>query len=418
MREVQALFRADPGGYDALFAPNFLQAVPAAQLDALFKEVFTQYGRCVEATPAPADAGPGMFGPPGPTSGRYALRFERGDLGVADLAVEEMGGHRIAGLWLGPVRPANDSLETVVAEMKALPGACSFRLARLPAQPDGKPVVLAELDPERSLAIGSAFKLYVLAELCRAVAAGERHWEDVTRLEEGDRSLPSGQLQDWPAGSPVTLHTLAGLMISRSDNTATDALLHRLGRERVEAAVKASGHAHPQANAPFLSTLEASRLKYDPAGPGRRERYAKAVAADRRAMLAEPAFTGLDRAKLLPGTERPVAIDAVEWFASAADLCRVMDHLRRLTEAPAAAPGRAILAINPGLPGAMGTWAYAGFKGGSEPGVIQLTFLLRAGKADGGWLALSAGWNNPQAAVDEGRFTNLVGRALRVASER
>ena len=30
----------------------------------------------------------------------------------------------------------------------------------------------------------------------------------------------------WPRGSPVTLHTLAALMISQSDNSATDMLLH------------------------------------------------------------------------------------------------------------------------------------------------------------------------------------------------
>ena len=67
------------------------------------------------------------------------------------------------------------------------------------------------------------------------VEAGRRAWDEVVRLEEAWKSLPSGLLQGWPEGSPLTLHTLAALMISLSDNTATDALIALLGRERLEA---------------------------------------------------------------------------------------------------------------------------------------------------------------------------------------
>jgi hypothetical protein len=55
-----------------------------------------------------------------------------------------------------------------------------------------------------------------------------------------------------------------------------------------------------------------------------------------------------------------------------------------------------------------------GFKGGSEPGVLALTFLLRT-KA-GGWLALSAGWNDPKAPLDELRFQTLISRAVALAA--
>ncbi len=36
------------------------------------------------------------------------------------------------------------------------------------------------------------------------------------------------------------------------------------------------------------------------------------------------------------------------------------------------------LAVNPGMPVDKARWPYVGFKGGSEPGVLQLTWLLRA----------------------------------------
>ena len=72
-----------------------------------------------------------------------------------------------------------------------------------------------------ALGIGSAFKLYVLAELVRAVNDGERQWADVVALDSDVMSGPSGVLQGWPTGTPMTLQTLATLMIYISDNTAT-----------------------------------------------------------------------------------------------------------------------------------------------------------------------------------------------------
>ena len=83
-----------------------------------------------------------------------------------------------------------------------------------------------------------------------------------------------------------------------------------------------------------------------------------------------------------------------------------MDWLRRNADETA----RAILAINPGLPPqTRGAVAYAGFKGGSEPGVANLTYLVRT--RAGAWYAVSVGWNNPAAPVDENRLAGLDARA-------
>jgi hypothetical protein len=106
---------------------------------------------------------------------------------------------------------------------------------------------------------------------------------------------------------------------------------------------------------------------------------------------------------------RPVGIDKAEWYASPADMVRVMDWLRRNGD-PTALD---ILAINPGpartsAPG----FSYIGFKGGSETGVLNATYLLRS--KEGRWLALSVTWNNREAALDEARFLALVGRLVAV----
>ncbi len=48
---------------------------------------------------------------------------------------------------------------------------------------------MAAHEAARPLAIGSTFKLFLLAELSRSIHAGERKWTDVVPLDR--RSLPS-----------------------------------------------------------------------------------------------------------------------------------------------------------------------------------------------------------------------------------
>src|SRR3546814_3183673 len=77
-----------------------------------------------------------------------------------------------------------------------------------------------------------------------------------------------------------------------------------------------------------------------------------------------------------------------------------MDWLRRHTETGPAAEARRILGLNPGIPAdAASHWAYVGYKGGSEPGVLDMTLLLHA--KSGGWYALSGTWNRSEEHTSE-----------------
>ena len=68
----------------------------------------------------------------------------------------------------------------------------------------------------------------------------------------------------------------------------------------------------------------------------------------------------------------PIALD-VEWFASANDLARLMTYIRERAD-PVALE---IMAINPSMPASLRSkWLYVGYKGGSEPGVLNLSWLL------------------------------------------
>src|SRR5439155_8727945 len=113
-----------------------------------------------------------------------------------------------------------------------------------------RPGPLLAAAPDEPLAIGSSFELWVLAELAREVESGKRKLDDVVLLCEDALSHPSGFFYTWSAGAPVTLHTLASLMISQSDNTATDMLVRMLGREPIESVFAEIGHAHAAQNVP------------------------------------------------------------------------------------------------------------------------------------------------------------------------
>jgi hypothetical protein len=287
--------------------------------------------------------------------------------------------------------------------LRELPGQVSFAVARLG---DGAPVLTTSIEPDRALAIGSTFKLFILAELSRQVQAGQRHWSDVVNVDRS--SIGGGTIAGFPRGAPVTLHTLASLMISISDNSATDILLHVAGRENVERMMAAMGVRDPARNRPLLSTLELGMLKAAPAiGLAL---WQQADEATRRQLLANDyAATDASRIDISLFVGNPVRIDTVEWFASAADLVRAMDWLRLHADDSA----RAILGISPGLPQqARAALRYAGFKGGSEPGVANLTYLIQT--RAGAWYAVSVGWNNTAAPVDNNRLAGLAARAIQL----
>lgn len=392
-------FRKTPGDYDKLFAPAFLAQVPPDKLNQIFDYYFTQVGRCTQVKLTAAES---------VVAAKFDLIFEQGYSVPATLAVNAAAPQLIEGMLLGLPVKLTTSLAGFVEELRALPGETNLLVVKL--EQTGLTPIIAH-NAERELALGSAFKLYVLSELVRAVNARERKWADVTTLEAKFTSLPSGMLQTWPVGAPVTLHTLASLMISISDNTAADQLLMTLGRERVERMLAATGHAKPELNAPFLSTLEMFKLKGEPTGQAA-SAYLALDAQGRRAYLANT-VAAIKRADANPFADgRPAYVDKIEWFASAADMCRLMNWLRLQTESDKTA--REILTINPGsgLTIPRDKWQYVGFKGGSEPGVLNMTYLLQSSKGD--WYAFSLGWNNPQAALQNEKLFPLVQRLFQL----
>jgi hypothetical protein len=389
------------GSYDGFFDAGFRAAVPRAQFDALSLQLRQANGP-VGAVRIVALAGP--------DAGTLAVDYGTA-VATVQMAVSPASPHRVTGLRITGVTARAQTLDEIAAAFAALPGSAGFALARLGGV---APELLAGHAADRPLAIGSAFKLVILAELVRATNAGERRWDDMVTLDGA--LLPGGGYTLKPVGTRVTLRELAAQMIAVSDNSATDILLRALGREKVEAMMPVLGIRDPARNRPFLATLEAFKLK-GIGGGALAGRYLALDEAGRRAMLANEVaaapIAAIDSQLFKAG--RPLLIDRVEWFESASDLVRVMDWLRRNTEGARGVEARAILSKNPGLaPQVAGRWQWVGYKGGSEPGVMNMTLLLQA--RDGAWYVLAASWNDSARAVDELRFAGLVGRAAELAA--
>jgi beta-lactamase class A len=374
---------------DRLFSPAFLSQIPAAQITALAEQLRRSYG---------PPTGIASIDAKGPLGGTVLVDFPRATARM-DVALDPAAPHLVAELLIKPPEAKAETPAALLPAFRALPGRVSLAAAPLDV---GPPHFTVEAEPEQALAVGSDFKLFILAELVREVKAGERRWSDVVPLSA--RSLPSGILQTWPAGAPITLHSLASLMISQSDNSAADQLLATLGRDKVERLLPALGVRAPARNRPFLSTREAFLLKGG--DPARLGAWTSADQEGRRAILRALAGADAGTLDIHRFLGNPVAIDRVEWYASAADLVRTLDWIRRSGDRVALD----ILAINPGLPAGAGDYAYLGYKGGSESGVLAMAFLAR--RKDGAWVAAAAIWNDTAAPVDEARFAPLMSRLM------
>ena len=259
------------------------------------------------------------------------------------------------------------------------------------------------------LGTGSTFKLYVLGALAEKVAAGEAAWDEGLAIRDEWKSLPSGVMQLDPAGTEHPLSEYALKMISISDNTATDHLMMFVGRERVEAYMSRL-HGEASRNIPMLTTREFFTMKLTE-DRTLAERYSEADVATKRAMLAPEGEVGRATPNLLAAAlwKKPVWIDRIEWFATGEECARAMLEVDRLSRLPGNGPAGAAIRANPGIGFDRKVWKGVAFKGGSEVGVINLTWLLD--RADGRRFVLSFGWNDPKNPVSDMESVEFAGSA-------
>lgn len=336
----------------------------------------------------------------------FKLHFVKGTV-PASLKINEK--NLISGLWFGVPEKSEDSFAAIVESFKKSPDRNSFCVLRykLPATAEAgqtaasqsdalQPEVVAELNSEQPMGIGSTFKLYLLRALEDDVAAGRRSWNDIIELREDWKSFPSGILQDWNPGSRHSLETLAGLMISISDNTATDHIFNLLGVETVRKYL-------PETCKDTFNTSQLLKMKFF--YPEKAAEFIKADQKGKDTILREMDSiipSSIASYSSIYSLNTPVLIDELEWFVSTRKLCETIWTLRDSTRIRINAVSGLVNRAD---------WHIAGFKGGSEPGVLNYTWVLQKTPTSPIY-TVSCTANNSMKMISTDEFNLAVTRIL------
>ena len=392
----------DATGIEANFAPSFLDILPASDLIATFQQL--------QAALAPLEVTE-IVGLETPLMLNVVTSTRDGSQIVVSISVEDGDDHLIDGLLFSPYDeqgvefPTFGSWREVSDALTSDSGSFGISVSHLNGE-DLEPV--NQVQEDVAFAIGSLFKLYVLAAVITTIEAGDLAWSDEIEVVEEYLSYPSGVTQSEPLGTMISVQVLASRMISISDNTATDLLLHHIGRDAVEQALETLGNSVPELNRPFLSTREMFLLKLG--DEDTRNAFVAANEADRRAQLDE-----LSRASLPPISDvvawtSPVAVDTIEWFATMRDIEHALLSLRDAWARPGLEPVKDIMMANLGLPFDRDIWSLVAFKGGSEPGVLALGWLLE--RSDGEVFTFALAVNDTTTPLDQEAITLTAGGAV------
>jgi beta-lactamase class A len=274
------------------------------------------------------------------------------------------------------VPPVIKSWKDIDAEISKTGAKYSYQVSKVD---DGKCSLVAGTNTDLSLPLASIFKLYVLLAVSEAVKAGTVSWDDQLTVTKEGKLVGAAGLDKIPNGTTVSVRTAAQQMISASDNMATDLLINRVGPGAVERALVTAGHHDPASMTPFPTTHELFSVGWG--RPNLRDRWQQVSSSSAgRARL----FTETDSRPYDPDPERthtPASDIGAEWYASAADICRVHAALQASAVGPAA-PVKNILSAIPGIDLDRAKWPYIGAKGGNLPGDLTFSWYAvdRAGQ--------------------------------------
>lgn len=308
-----------------------------------------------------------------------------------------------------------DAFSGEAGESKGTASFAAYEIVRVVAKDGSSRTRLSPIHAfgdDKPLPIASAFKLWVLGALMEEIESGRLSWETRVAIADQWRSLPSGRMHNDPPGMSHSVRTLARAMIVESDNTATDHLIHAVGRERVESFMRGFTDV-PDLNTPLLTTREMFSLKI-PRQPWVRDEYLDADAPARRELIAPGGrlFRASPDPFMLRYWKQPTLVREAEWFASCSDLCRAMMRIQELSSREGFEPARESLAASRGVPLDSTKWPRIAYKVGSEPGVLSFCYLLT--RDDGRIFVMAAIQASETEALDAVAFNELASRAARV----
>jgi len=147
----------------------------------------------------------------------------------------------------------------VRARLDSLQARTGFYAKHLPS---GREVAVRPDQPMNAL---SVIKLPSMVRAYREAEAGRLDLDVRHRVLPEEMRRGSGLLQSFAPGLEPTWRDLVTQMIVTSDNTATDILIHRLGRERVNRMLDSLGYRETRLRATTGELFRAVWVRADPA---------------------------------------------------------------------------------------------------------------------------------------------------------
>lgn len=383
-----------PYDYDQHFTPNFTKAIPKDDFNKLVSEIYEAIGKCInfEEILSPNNIS------------NYRLISDTSRYATVAFSVNE--NNLIDSLQIKEVVFPDviiDSWNTVVTYINSWRGHTSITVK------NSSKNISFEKDSNELAPLGSGFKLYVLGTIADQVSRGALKWDQTFFVREDWKSLPGGVMQTWENGKQVSLKTFAEYMIKISDNTATDHLINLVGRHAVESQLSIMGNEFEKLNTPFLTTAEMFKIKW--ASPYETiQSYIHGDSKTRRFLLENQiAQIPLNQV----GTngismESPAFIRQIEWFGSSNNLCEAMKSLQEKNSQEVFE----ILSKNVPFLNLEedSNWSFAGYKGGSEPGVLTMTYLLKSKHSE--WGCVSLTWHDEKKNLNQWVFFDLMSKLL------
>ncbi len=365
--------------YPEHYSMDFQKALPQEQLSEIFSQVKEKYGECVEIVDFKASL----------NGDKFSTKHSDGQL--IDFTIVEKNS-KITGLWIHGERA---KAITYSDFNQAEDDFTTLSRPSLLLIKDDKTII--SLNENKRTPLGSIFKLFVLDGLLQQVKQRKLAWNDKLKISNSLKSLPSGEMQNMNEGAEFSLYDYALKMISISDNTATDHLIDKIGRTNVERQIKKRGLKLSYGwNRPFLATKDFFQLR-GKFSTQDYKKYASNTTTGRLLQLQN--VSKINNEKLmdqLSDWQTPRGILDAEWFSSPKEICELLKSLDNEKDEKV----NSILSNNtPFVDNNFFDQIY--YKGGSEPGVLQMAYYFK--KEDSSY-CLYLGSHDLQSTVDESVF--------------
>src|SRR3989338_6518387 len=236
--------------YEDYFSSEFIQQIPYEMMIDILQDLYLNFGSCAKA----------HFTDTSNKLKRFHLELTNQIFAKASIALEENEPYKISGFLFNGVSERKIQIKAwkdLIEVGEQAGGLFSATLKNYSSQENSY-----EIQGSQFQALASGFKLYILRSLLNKIETKNLSWQQEFPIQPKWKSLPSGIMHTWPDGQRISIKDYAKFMISISDNTATDHLLHIIGRTYIESQLAHMRNSFFSMNTPFLSTMEMFKIKW------------------------------------------------------------------------------------------------------------------------------------------------------------